>query len=93
MEVFKAFHKKYHSFPFLPYLLVRVLTALSVWGYRAEQGFHFQLSILQEAWPAGMRTGYANARTASKAHVGQGGRMLNTSVEDCVEDEEELPPI
>ena len=35
----------YHSFPFLPYLLFRVLTALSVWGDRAEQGFHFQFSI------------------------------------------------
>ena len=36
----------------------RVLTALSICGDRAEQGFHFQFSISEEARPAGMRTGY-----------------------------------
>ena len=48
----------YHCFPFLSYLLFRVLTALSVWGDRAEQGFLFQFSISEEARPAGMRTSY-----------------------------------
>ena len=55
----------YHSFPFLPYLLFRVLTALSVWGDRAEQGFHFQFSISEEARPAGMRTGYVQCQEYS----------------------------
>ena len=52
-----------------PYLLFRVLTALSVWGDRAKQGFHFQFSISEEARPAGMRTGYGSAPlTKPKPH-------------------------
>ena len=36
---------------------------------------------------------FPNARTAPKAHMSQGGRMLSTSVEDGVEDEDKMPPI
>ena len=36
---------------------------------------------------------FPSARTAPKAHMSQGGRMLSTSVEDGVEDEDEMPPI
>ena len=45
------------AFPSL--FALRRAPALSLWGDHAEQELHFQFSISEEAWSAGMRTGYA----------------------------------